>query len=255
MSEKPLIPSQLDFYHENGFVILDPVFDEPDLILLRQAADELLENSGPLHPDNPRVRTEEECLVGQKIVRKIEPIIDVVPALKKLVYDSRMTAPAAQIFGEDVILFEDKLNYKPSRVGSSYPLHQDYSHWLQYTDQLITVTLLLDDATSENGCLRFMPGSHKQGLIDRENNDPHIIQFEIDDPSIAVDAPGKAGSLVVFSCYTAHHSFPNSTNQGRRTILYTYNPASEGDTYPNYKGKHGQQCIDWLKTWKESEQI
>jgi len=113
---------------------------------------------------------------------------------------------------------------------------------------LITVTLLLDDATKENGCLRFVPGSHKKGLMDRQNDHPRIIQFEIDDPSIAVDAPGKAGSILLFSCYTAHHSFPNRTDQGRRAVLYTYNPISDGDTYPTYKGKHTQRCIDWLKT-------
>jgi phytanoyl-CoA hydroxylase len=247
MTEKPLTPDQVDFYNENGFVILDPLFDESELILLRKAADELLEKSGPVDPDNPRIQIEEERLNGQMIVRKIEPVFDVVPALEELVYDKRMTAPAAQIFGEDVFLFEDKLNYKPPRIGSPYPLHQDYAYWQEYTDQLITVTLLFDDATKENGCLRFVPGSHKKGLIDRQEDHPRIIQFEINDPSIAVDAPGKAGSIILFSCYTAHHSFPNRTNQGRRAVLYTYNPASDGNTYPIYKGKHTQLCVDWLE--------
>ena len=254
MPKKPLTPSQLDFYNENGFVVLDPVYDESELTLLRKAADELLENSGPIDPENPRLQIEEERLQGDMIVRKIEPIIDVVPALEELVYDVRMTAPAAQIFGEDVFLFEDKLNYKPPRIGSAYPLHQDYAYWQDYTDQLITVTLLLDDATEENGCLRFAPGSHKKGLIARQNDHSRIIQYEIDDPSIAVDAPGKAGSLVLFSCYTAHHSFPNRTKEGRRAILYTYNPASDGDTYSIYKGKHTAKCLGWLEAERRISQ-
>ena len=179
-------------------------------------------------------------------MRKIEPIIDVVPALGDLVYDRRMTGPVAEIFGEEVFLFEDKLNYKPPFIGSHYPLHQDYAYWQAHTDRLVTVTLLLDDATAENGCLRFVPGSHKQGLMPRDNDHPRHIQEAIDDPSISVDAPGLAGSLVIFSCYTAHHSFRTRTDTGRRAILYTYNPAVDGDTYPIYMNQNTQRCLDWL---------
>ena len=62
----------------------------------------------------------------------------------------------------------------------------------------------------------------------------------------AVDAPGKAGDLLLFSCYTAHHSFANRSDEGRRVILYTYNPVSDGDTYDTYKGAHGVRCREWL---------
>ena len=73
-----------------------------------------------------------------------------------------MRAAAADALGEEAILYEDKLNYKPPRVGSSYPLHQDRSYWMQLapgvpsTDRLVTVTVMLDDATVENGCLRLV---------------------------------------------------------------------------------------------------
>ncbi len=241
-----MTPEQVAFYNENGFVVLESSFSETELIALRGAADELLAQSGPVQPGNPRLQIEPEAIDGQCVVRKIEPIIDVVEDLQDLVYDRRMTGPAAQIFAEDVFLFEDKLNYKPPHIGSPYPLHQDYAYWQEYTDRLITVTLLLDEATTKNGCLRFVPGSHKEGLIPRRNDHPRLIQQEIDDPSIAVDAPGAAGNLVVFSCYTAHHSFPNRSSTGRRAILYTYNPRSAGDTYPVYMQHNTQRCLDWL---------
>ncbi len=120
-----LSPEQVTFYNENGFVILEPAFAASELDALRRAADELLAQSGPVLPDNPRLQIESEQIDAQPVVRKIEPIIDVVPALEDLVYDRRMTGPVAQIFGEEVFLFEDKLNYKPPFIGSHYPLHQD----------------------------------------------------------------------------------------------------------------------------------
>jgi phytanoyl-CoA hydroxylase len=243
-----LTDAQLTFYHENGFVVTEPIFGEPDLVRLRNAADELLAKSGPIVRENPRLEIEPETLNGELIVRKIEPIIDVVPALRALVYDRRLTAPAAQILGEPVILFEDKLNYKPPHVGSAYPLHQDYSYWQEYTDALVTVTLYLDDATLENGCLHFLPGSHKRKLMERIEGSRHFIEME--GSNMTRPAPGKAGSLVLFSCYTAHHSYPNRSEKIRRAILYTYNPASAGDTYPIYKGRHTQRCLEWVNHFR-----
>ncbi len=245
MTEIKLSAEQVVFYEENGFVVVESVFSEAELVDLRAAADELLAHSGPVVKENRRLEIEAERHNGAPVVRKIEPIIDVVPALAALATDPRMTSAAAQLFGEPVFLFENKLNYKPPHIGSAYPLHQDYAYWTEYTDRLITVALHLDDATPENGCLRLVPGSHRQGIIERPPGEGRIIAREVD-PNIAVDAPGAAGSMVVFSCYTAHHSYVNRSAFGRRAILYTYNPASNGDIYPVYMVPRAQKCRAWL---------
>lgn len=250
MADSRLSEQQVEFYHRNGFVVTEPLFSAAELRALRVAAEELLAESGPVVADNKRLQIEPETLEGQPVVRKIEPIIDLVPALAQLVYDPRMTRPPEQLFGELVILFEDKLNYKPPFVGSAYPLHQDYAYWSQYTDRLISVTLNLDDATCENGCLRFVPGSHTQGIIARPPGESRIIAQDVD-PAISQEAPGAAGSLVVFSCYTAHHSYVNRSALGRRAILYTYNPLSDGDTYRIYKGAEARRCRQWLAAYKK----
>lgn len=90
MPQEPLSPGQIEFYHENGFVVLGPLFDEAELGSLRRAADELVEKSGPVVVGNPRLEIEKERLDGGMVIRKIEPVIDVVPALKDLVYDPRV---------------------------------------------------------------------------------------------------------------------------------------------------------------------
>ena len=244
----PLTAEQLREYDEKGFVTLAPSFSADELSALRMAADDLLRNSGPLVRGNPRLELEQEERDGEPVIRKIEPVIDLVPALEQLVYDPRMTAASSQLFGEEAILFEDKVNYKPALVGTAYPLHQDYAYWSEYTDRLISVVLHLDDATVENGCLRMMPGRHKEGLLPRPDGETRIIAKDVEDPSIAEDVTDAAGSVVLFRCYTPHHSFPNRSAHGRRAILYTYNPASEGDTYPLYKGQHTRTCLDWLAT-------
>ena len=80
---------------------------------------------GPVVPCNPRIEVEPETRDwAEPVVRKIEPVIDLQPQLAALARDPRMTAAASAVLGVDAVhLFEGKLNYKPPRVGSSYPLH------------------------------------------------------------------------------------------------------------------------------------
>lgn len=86
-----------------------------------------------------------------------------------------------------------------------------------------------------------IPGSH-HGLMEKVPGDRHALAA---DPSDAVDAEGRAGDLIIFSVYTAHHSYANRSTKGRKVLLYTYNPAVIGDTYDNYKGAHGMRCLAW----------
>ena len=106
-------------------MLVPGVFQPQELVALHAACDELLASCGPLVSGNPRIQIEPETQGWEvPVVRKLEPVIDMHPALEALAHDARMKAAAADLLGEEVYLYEDKLNYKPPRIGSSYPLHQ-----------------------------------------------------------------------------------------------------------------------------------
>lgn len=166
-----LTASQTAEYRDNGFVVVPAVFTELELHRLREASTAVLAHCGPLVPQNPRIQVEPETESwAVPVVRKIEPVIDESPVFMELANDPKMMSAAADILGEPVLLFEDKLNFKPPRIGSSYPLHQDRSYWMELapgipaTDRLVTISVLLDDATIENGCLRLVPGDASSDL-------------------------------------------------------------------------------------------
>ena len=84
----------------------------------------------------------------------IEPLVDLSPVFKELSEDRRIIDPVEQIFGEGAILFEDKINYKPPRVGSGFKMHQDSTYWKRFSRNILSAFVHLDDASEENGCLR-----------------------------------------------------------------------------------------------------
>src|SRR6185436_17171261 len=88
----------------------------------------------------------------------------------RLARHPRMVDPVKQVFGEDVYLHQFKINGKQAFDGDVWQWHQDYGTWLN-DDQMpearaMNVAIFLDEVNEFNGPLMFIPGSHKQGVLD-----------------------------------------------------------------------------------------
>ena len=85
-----------------------------------------------------------------------------------LACSSRLLQSAKDILGEDAYLFHTKCNLKEAITGEIWQWHQDFGVWhhdgLARPD-LVTILLMLDEATELGGCMYFVPGSHKEGDI------------------------------------------------------------------------------------------
>ena len=70
--------------------------------------------------------------------------------------------------GPNISLYHSKLLPKSAYYGTITPWHQDYSYWKGEDNQplMINCMFFMDAATTENGCIQFVPGSHKKGLLD-----------------------------------------------------------------------------------------
>ena len=222
-------PFDVARYRRDGFAIVRGVVAANELPALRDEVDRL----GDALVANPagwgaevdwerdHLDPSQRHLAGDAIAR-IEPLVDLSDAFAGLSRDPRLTAPAEAIFGDEVALFEDKLNLKLPG-GAGFPWHQDWSCcWRASTDELVTCFVALDDATEENGPLEVIPGSHRGAIClpfrsDAENmDDPAFAAktegFEVDprviEPERVVRAPLGAGDMIVFDPYLLHYLRP-----------------------------------------------
>src|SRR3989442_4471732 len=171
-----LTPQQVVFFQENGYLILEKLFEEEELEALRRRAEWIA--SG----DATHVREQ---------YRQVEPLVaqgelaaeEYVLSLRKLSHmawyddqmlaharDPRLTDRVAALLGPDLKLYQDQLFMKPPRVGSRQKYHQDQplGFHIDPPELMVTCWLALDDATRENGCLRVLPGTHKSGALPAE---------------------------------------------------------------------------------------
>jgi ectoine hydroxylase-related dioxygenase (phytanoyl-CoA dioxygenase family) len=89
----------------------------------------------------------------------------------------------------------------------------------------LTIWLAINDVNVENGCVWFLPGSHKQGVVPHEHTSIGMSCYSLDAPDQGVAAPLKAGSAAVFWSQTMHKSGLNVSDRMRKAYVIQYSAA------------------------------
>ena len=137
----------------------------------------------------------------------------------------------SQLFGNEAVLFKEKINMKMPG-GDGFKPHQDaQAGWNSYADYYITAMVSVDPATLENGCLEMVKGWHDKGLVGDEWRPLDALDM---DGMMFEPCPTAPGDVVFFDSYAPHQSAPNLTAQRRRVLYVTYNRRSAGDHRAKY---------------------
>ena len=119
-----------------------------------------------------------------------------------------------------VALYHSKLLPKEAGIGAATPWHQDYAYWKTDENQpmMINCQLAIDPMTLENGCLEFIPGSHRWGLQDHEQHQETFGRFlpgRYYKRDEGVTIPMEPGDGIFFTALVIHGSAPNTSRHPR----------------------------------------
>lgn len=158
------------------------------------------------------------------------------PPLQNNVLETRALSIAQQLLGEDMALDYDQfLCKRPSRDGKAngavFAWHQDQAYWPQDTPDFrtVTVSLALNDATTENGCLRVVPGSQKEKNLRQHRplmagrDDAHALTVDLKEGDKVLYLPLRRGDVTVHDERVVHGSDGNtSTVDPRKTYVIAF---------------------------------
>jgi len=236
-----LSEDQIRHFQEQGYVSGIRLLDDAQIDALR---DELSEMVDPKH-DGHELFYEyhsNESDNPDSILFHALGAWRVRPAFHDIIWNPAFLIPAYQLLGKRFRLFHDQLFSKPAQHGGVVAWHQDFSYWT-WTQPMahLTCWIGLDDATEENGCMHYIPGSHQWGLLKktglagdmesvREVLTPEQIQdFESKCPIVL-----KKGEATFHHPLMMHGSYKNRSDQQRRATVI--NVLADGVT-SNFEGE------------------
>lgn len=200
-------------YEKDGYVTFHDVLDADLIQEAKQHIDWLVKKHPNVRPENLHSNFMPED-----------------PFWVRLVSEDRLLDIAEQFIGPNIALYRSQYLSKPPYDGKPVLWHQDGSYWELEPMNVITLWLAVDDSTTENGCMRVIPGTHKMNLQELKKNTAiaNVFDSEIDpsfvDESQAVDLTLKAGDVSLHHPNIIHGSKPNHSPMRRCGLLIRYIP-------------------------------
>lgn len=234
-----LSPLQIEQYQENGFLVIDNFLNAEELEYWRQAVDEaIVERKGQKMPGKD-IRVGEDDGINKdtayynKVFDQMINLWQTNAKVRQLMLNEHIGRMAAQLAGvEGIRIWHDQALFKrPWANPTSW--HLDTPFWSFSDRRALSIWVALDDATLENGCLFFIPGSHRSTAFENPgigiNMDSIFSVYPQFAQARSVAAPMKAGSCSFHNGLTIHGAHANMTSGFRRAMTCAYMP--DGNVY------------------------
>jgi ectoine hydroxylase-related dioxygenase (phytanoyl-CoA dioxygenase family) len=232
-------PSQIDFYQSNGFVIIEDFLTPQELDKWRKAVLHAVEERAGKKMPGKDIRIGEDDGINEdasyfgKVFDQLLNLWQTDSGVKELMLDERIGKMASTLSGAAGIrIWHDQALFKRPWANPT-AWHLDTPFWSFYDRNAISIWVALDDATLQNGCLYFIPGSQKGTNFDKisigQNMDGIFDIYPQFAKATPVAAPMRAGSCSFHNGLTIHGAGANMTGAWRRAMTCAYMP--EGNVY------------------------
>jgi ectoine hydroxylase-related dioxygenase (phytanoyl-CoA dioxygenase family) len=230
---------QIQSYQDNGFVVIENFLSPEELEHWRKAVTTAVKERNGIKIPGKDIKIGEADGINEdsdyfgKVFDQLLNLWQTNDDVKEMMLDTRIGKMAAQLSGADGIrIFHDQALIKRPWANPT-AWHLDTPFWSFSDRRAISIWVALDNATLENGCLYFIPGSHKLTNFDKitigRNMDSIFDIYPQFRNTMPVAVPIKAGSCTFHNGLTIHGANANMTSGFRRAMTCAYMP--EGSVF------------------------
>lgn len=215
-------------FEEQGFLKVDALFSTDEAAAFKQEARRILDAEQQARAAAAR-ETSPGSVASDGVFVGLAARSDL---FRQVAREPRLLNVLETILGPDIEFLSDKVVFKTTDVDYGSPWHQDWPYWKGA--HKISVWIALDPATPENGCLKMLPGSHRQaarhdGAAPQGEGFTLRLRPEAVAEDRAVFVPAAPGDAIFFHDQILHASFPNRSGRDRWALISTYRSAAEPD--------------------------
>ena len=226
MSDQLLNAESLEKYHTDGFLANGQFLAGERLFELINNVDRFVRE---IVPGLPAEHAFYEDKADAGTLKQVQNIGDYDPWFNELVTTGRFRTLAEQLLGGPVVPKNLQYFNKPAGVGLPTPPHQDGYYFMLDPCEAVTMWFALDKVDEENGCVRYVKGSHLRGMRPHARTQTlgfsqGIVDYPSqDDSKFEVAVLADAGDLLVHDAMIIHRADGNvSVDRSRRALGFVY---------------------------------
>ncbi|MDE0571706.1 MAG: phytanoyl-CoA dioxygenase family protein [Verrucomicrobiales bacterium] len=216
-----LTSNRISKYQEEGYLLFPSFLNQSEVHECKQRIDNYIEK---IVPEIPGTEVFYEDKNDNSSLKQLQRMHEHDPWFHEL-FTGKIKQLAQQLLGADVITKNLQYFNKPPKIGAATPPHQDGFYFKLDPPKALTMWLALNDANEENGCVRYVKGSHLKGI--REHDLTGTLGFSQgisnygneEDTLNEVPVPASEGDLIAHDSLTIHLAGKNLSNDRPRRAL------------------------------------
>ena len=173
---------------------------------------------------------------------------------KYLPVDERLAAVTQKLLKDDFLSRRVEMFGKGTHMSKPTPPHQDGYYFRLEPNNALTHWFPLDRADEENGCMRYVVGSHKKGMRDHVASEVYGFSLGVadyNDETLCVAVPVNPGDLICHHSLTIHRADGNNSDRQRRACGVVHCGASCKQDKEAAQAHGDKMHADWAKEGRE----
>ncbi len=240
--------TEKETFEEQGFLVLRGIFSPEEASAIKDRLSHWIRKALAGLTEGRKPEGDTVCCDG--VLVQLEPLVargEVMPAdplyaarkvwnfvkhdpfFDGLARDPRLLDRVEALLSPDIKLYADKALLKPPEIGVEKPWHQDAPYFAIDPKEKAHIAswIALDKATEENGCMQYIPGSHRWGNVTVATVDTHGLghlaaETSAIDQGRAVVVEADPGDVVFHDGMVLHYSGPNRSPKPRWALVFDY---------------------------------
>jgi phytanoyl-CoA hydroxylase len=245
----PTISTNREALKKDGYVSLPGFFAGVELATLQRNVDRYIRDIVPQLPPEHAFYEDKQ---RPETLKQLQVMNEHDAYFRELFMDGPFVRLAEELFDDRAVGKNLQYFNKPPGVGQPTPAHQDGYYFKLDPPEALTMWLALDEVDEENGCVRYVRGSHLRGM--RPHARTNVLGFSqgitdygtADDMAGEIAFPANPGDLLAHHALTIHRADGNrSATRSRRSLGFIYYAASAREDKATVT-KYQQQLKDEL---------
>ena len=246
-------------WDRDGFTVIRGFLDDKEVFKLRAEIDRYIKNVLPVVPENDVMY---EVPGSTETLKRLGHMSKYDPYFQDIIHQGKFIHLAELLLGGDVVPQYCQLFNKPARLGDETPPHQDGFYIPLIPQEALTMWLALDTSDESNGCMRYIPGAHKNGIR------PHrltkiigfsqgITDFAESDRNKEISVPANPGDLLIHHWLMIHRASPNFSDRerwGLGSVFYSHKAKSDTEKQAAYQKDLEKAQSEWANPNMNSSQ-